>query len=251
MSELSSKNFIDYKNMSDFFSDKPVYDIDYMADEVFRNRHPINVKNVLDSPIDFYFPMYNIDLSRIELFSNRTTEQLKFEPGTSCTINSIEQYDVYDLIRAANAAQFVYDKPVKIGDYHYMDAAAWCPYLIDVPGIKGSKKIVIVTKSDNSFRRRLTYLFMGFVFPFLIGPFRSRHLPWHSYFQYGKKPWLIDRMSKEADVLHKYDSLITIKPRIKLGGQTDNSPETLRKNFMHGYDLIDEMEEEFIRFFKQ
>lgn len=249
MNSLSSEKFIRYNGFSDFFKDEPIYDIEYMSEYVFRRENPLNVEKILNSTVNYYFPVYNLDLKRIEIFTNRRLEEVPKAEGYPYKINTLHGQDIYHVIHAANAAPFVYDRSVRIGEYQYMDAAAWMPHLIDFPGVKGTKKILIVTKYDDSFRRRLTYMGMGFLLPLLFLPFRKKRLPLDAYFQYGRKPGVIHKNAHESNILLKYDSFVAIKPKVKLGAQTDNDPKTLKANFMQGYNLVDDMSLQFEEFF--
>lgn len=249
MGSLSSEKFIRYSGFFDFFKDEPIYDIEYMAEYVFRKENPLDVDKILNSAINYFFPVYNLSLKRVEIFTNRKLNDVLTDETYPYKINTLHGLDLYHVIHAANAAPFVYDRSVRIGEYDYMDAAAWMPHLIDFPGVKSTRKILIVTKYDDSFRRRLTYMGMGFLLPLLFLPFRKNRLPLDAYFQYGRKPGVIHKNAQEGNVLRKYDSLIVVKPKLKLGSQTENSRETLKYNFMHGYNLVDEMSSEFEEFF--
>lgn len=244
---LSSKNFIDYDKFSRFLDDKPIYDIEYMARKVFEKDHPLNIENIVSSSTKLYFPIYNVDEGTIELFTNQPSENLPHDDNY--IVRSIENKDIYEVIMAANAAPFVYDNTVNIGGVAYIDAAAWMPLVFNTPTNKCTKRIVIVTKSDSSLKRRLNYMFLGFIFPFILKLFRSQMLPLNAYFQYGRKPWVIDKIDRVLEKFSQKNDLIVVRPRAKLGSQTDNSKETLQSNFEHGYDLIGEMKPEFDIFF--
>src|SRR4051812_30647364 len=42
MTALSSKNFISFSSIRDFYRSKPIYDIEYMAEQVFRTQNPLD-----------------------------------------------------------------------------------------------------------------------------------------------------------------------------------------------------------------
>lgn len=246
---LSSKDFIDFKSTKDFFSDTPVYDIEYMAQTVFKKNFPLNIKAIQTSPTKFYFPVYNLNLKQVEIFTNLELGKIEKAPDFPYVIHSMANKDLYSLIQASNAAPFVYDRSVKIGEYQYIDAAAWMPILIDVPELDECKKIIIVTKRDNSLKRKINYFILGFVFPWLLKPFRKKMLPMGAYYQYGRKPKTIGGFDKRLQNTTKSEDMVYIRPSKKLGGQTDNTIETLQRNFDHGLEVVEELRGKLDQFF--
>lgn len=245
---LSSRKFIQYDSIRSIYARRPIYDIDYLVYNIFKKDFPLDVDAIRNSPIDFYFPVQNYETGDVEYFSNRGTGS--FIRGTKVIkIHDMREYDIYDLIKAASAAPFVYDKCMKIGNSTYIDAANLEPYALDLPALRGKHKIVVVSKMDFSMRRNLYYYLSGALWPFLVSPFKPYKLKAEIYFQYMRKPAILERLDMLCEILQYCDDLIFIKPIKKLGGNTDNSAGVLESNFRHGEAVILERFREIAEFF--
>jgi predicted patatin/cPLA2 family phospholipase len=234
---LASKEFIKYDSIFSIYSKRPIYDIDHLVYKIFKQDYPLNIDAIKNSPIEFYFPLQNYNTREVEYFSN-CESHLFVRRDKFVKVHDFRRHDVYDLIRAASAAPFVYDQPVKIGDSYYIDAATLEPYVLDLPALRGKKTIVAVTKSNFSFGRNLYYYLSGILWPFLVAPFKANRLSRQMYFQYMRKPALMKRMQESAELLQCAGDLLFFKPVAKLGSNTDNSSNTLKRNFSHGEDLV-------------
>ncbi|MBU1037228.1 hypothetical protein KKF32_04325 [Patescibacteria group bacterium] len=60
---------------SNFFKGKPVYDINYLIDEVFKNKYPLNLSRLQSSPINLYIPLYNYKSKKIEYYNNHDDQE--------------------------------------------------------------------------------------------------------------------------------------------------------------------------------
>ena len=72
--EVGSKDFIDY---TDFLTGKPIFNLPYLIDVVFKQKYPLNVKNIIKSDSLFLIPLYNYQEDKVEFFSNRQEEMRK------------------------------------------------------------------------------------------------------------------------------------------------------------------------------
>jgi len=244
---LSSSDFLRYSSPADILKKSPIYDVEYLTEKIFRRDNPLNIDSILNSPTAYYFPIYNVTKRRVEVFSNKWYNEA--DGSYPYSVKHIEGLDIYRLIQASNAAPYIYDRAVRIGDCEYVDAGAWVPHLLNFPGVRGTKKIVVVSRPNDATLGRLSYLIAGFVLPILLGAIGAKRLPLEVYFQYGRKPNALRNLAAEIQVLSTYDDIIVVRPNRKLGSTTDNTPRTLTANFMHGYEVIDNMKPNFDHFF--
>jgi predicted patatin/cPLA2 family phospholipase len=234
---LAAKDFINYDSPLSMFSRRPIYDIDHLVYKIFKVDNPLNIDAIKKSTTEFYFPLQNYDTCEVEYFSN--TGSGEFVRGDKIIkVHDFRQCDLYDLIKAASAAPFVYDKWMVINGKRYIDAATLEPFAIDLPTLRGKAKIVVVSKMDFRFRRNLYYYMSGWLWPIFVGPLKRTKFKRAVYLQYARKPFLMRRLDHEAEVLQAADDLIFIKPLRKLGANTDNSPGALRANFEHGENVV-------------
>lgn len=237
---LSSKKFINYRGISSFFSNRPLYNIDYMADVAFRKLNPLKIEKVLSHQTEFYVPVQNYDTLEIEYFSNRNKSTF-IRNGKPTQVHSMSDINMYELIKASNAAPFVFDNTVELNGKRYVDAATLEPYILDLPALKGKRRIVIVTKNRKRLTKSLSYRLSGYLWPFLVAPFKRRKYKKDIYLQYGRKPDVMRKMNSDLETLERYDRTVVISPEFRLGAITDNSPETLEKNFDHGIQVVEKL----------
>lgn len=247
--ENSSKAFIKYESIGSLFGERPIYDIDHLVYTTFKRNYPLNQEKIKNSPIKFFFPVQNYSTHKIEYFSNAGDGEF-WRDGQRIPIHDMAPHDIYDLIRASNAAPFVYDRSVKIRGKEYMDAATLEPFALDLPSLKGSKKILIVTKHDRTLKRKLTYGALGVLWPLLVNPFRKEAFSRQIYWQYAMKPLLMDRRLREAEELARAGELLLIAPEARLGSNFDNSLETMSANFKNGEDAVRRRKGEIWEFLK-
>lgn len=232
--ELSSDKFLNINNPSDLFTNKKVYDLDYMVYGIFKDKYPLDINKINTGKIAFYFSVQNYSNCEVEYFSN-TDENYMVRNEKKRPIHNFSELNLYELIKAAGAAPFIYDQTVTIKGTDYMDAATLEPFTADFPAMEGKRKIVVLTKFDQSFKRKMTYLFSGLLWPFLINPFRKIKFKPAIYFQYARKPKIIEQLAREMEADTK---ALVISPRKKIGGIFENDHETLTKNYEHGREVV-------------
>lgn len=242
--ELASKEFIDYKSISTFFQERPVYSIDYLVDTVFKKNNPLDVDRILRSPPRFYVPVQNYRTMEVEYFCNGGAGGFSRD-GRDIPIHDMGSVDLYEMIRASNSAPFVYDRPVRLNGVEYIDAATIEPFALDLPGMEGTKKIVILTKFNQGIRRRLNYALLGLGWPVAVSPFQTAKFKAGIYHQYARKPVVYDRLEALARKEAAMEKLILVGPTRRIGGMVDNSAETLSDNFCHGEEVVRARRKEF------
>lgn len=67
LEEVGNKRLIRLGNL---LSGKPIYDIEYLIEEVFKKKYPLDVQRLAESPTRFILPLYNYQERRLELRSN-------------------------------------------------------------------------------------------------------------------------------------------------------------------------------------
>ncbi len=67
LKEVGSREFVNYFNL---FRGRPIFNLPYLIDIVFKQKHPLAVESILGSESLFLMPLYNYLESRLELFSN-------------------------------------------------------------------------------------------------------------------------------------------------------------------------------------
>ncbi len=66
--DIAKKELVKY---SDVFSGKPVFNLDYLIGEVFRNKHPLEVEKIFSSEAELRIPLCHYPKHSIEFFSSR------------------------------------------------------------------------------------------------------------------------------------------------------------------------------------
>lgn len=230
---LASSEFIRFGGVADFFGDDPIYDIDHMVDRIFRERFPLDEDAISNASVKFYLPVLDVDTNEVMYISNAESEEF-YRDGKRIKVVDYKKYNIYDVIRAASAAPFIFDAAVKMNGVSYMDAAAVEPLALDLPGFDNLKKVVILTKRNPTLLRKLRYLLVSGLFIIAVRPFRKRKLPIDKYIQYALKPFVLDRRLKELREMERSGDAVLIVPTRKIGGLLDNSPATLEATYRHG-----------------
>jgi len=126
--EFQSKKLLSLFNL---FRGRPILDIDYLIDKVYKNHIPLNEKKIKNSKIKFFVPLVNAKTGKLKYYDNRTNENF------------------FEVLRAGMAMQIGYGKTVMLNNIDYFDAGSLNPLPIDIPQIKKSKKIIILTKKKG------------------------------------------------------------------------------------------------------
>lgn len=74
LKEVGSREFVSYANL---FKGKPIFNLPYLINVVFKKKHPLAVENILKSESLFLIPLYNYREARVDFFSNHQ-EQMRF-----------------------------------------------------------------------------------------------------------------------------------------------------------------------------
>ncbi len=243
---LSSSEFIRFGGVKDFFGDRPIYDIDHMVDKIFKERFPLDMGAIDRTTVKFFLPMLDVENNDIVYVSNANDSEF-MRDGWKIKIRNYKSFDIYNVIRAASAAPFIFDAAIQINGRKYMDAAAVEPLALDLPGMKDLKKVVILTKRKSTFSRKVRYVLIASFFILFAWPFRKRKLPIGKYIQYARKPFVLDKRLKELEAMEKEGNAVLIVPTQKIGGLLDNSSATLEATYRHGEEAALAKKEQILR----
>lgn len=71
LKEVGNREFVNYVNL---FKGKPIFNLHYLIDVVFKHKYPLAVENIMESASLFLIPLYNYREARVEFFSNRQVQ---------------------------------------------------------------------------------------------------------------------------------------------------------------------------------
>jgi predicted patatin/cPLA2 family phospholipase len=235
-SVLSDPRFLNYEKLRDLYQAKPLYDLSFMIETIFKGKYPIDQDKVKNSPIRFYLPVQEGDRPHIKYITNGPPGSIT-RGQEIIPLENARDYDLYEVIKAASAAPFIYDDTVKLNGGDYMDAAAIEPFALDLPGYDQARIIIILTKGRSTIVRKIRYFLLAILYICLVFPFRKRRFKLHKYLQYGLKPLVMDRVLQQAFALERAGKAVLIVPEGPIGGLLDRSSETLNKTYRHGQEV--------------
>ncbi len=129
---LYGDKFIKYRNLA---RRKSVMDLDYLIDEVFGKRQPLDVKAIQKSNTRFYITATNCETGQATYFDNHHPELLK-------------------ALKSSSAIPIAYRQPVVIGGKHYMDGGLSDPIPIQKVIHEGCQKIYVVLTRPAGYRKK-------------------------------------------------------------------------------------------------
>ncbi len=195
---LSSKKFVSFWRLDE------IMDIDYLIDEVFKRQDILDVHAVKNSNIKFFISVTNIHNKKLEYISNK------------------DEVDIFEALRASNAAPVAYNKWVKIRNNQYVDGAIEAP--LDV-NIKKAKKegAEIIIAFDNSHHDFIPGFLLELYSLFIGRYFRKR----------------VKSYVKKTEHHYSDKNILIIKPSITLPTTTlDNNRNRLIKTMQIGYNDV-------------
>jgi predicted patatin/cPLA2 family phospholipase len=230
---LCDPRFLRYEGLKSLYSEHPIYDIDFLVDHIFREKFPLNIERIKRSKIEVFIAAQDYDTGELVYFTNGSARQFKRGDRTISILNMFD-YDLYELIRAASAAPFVFDRPVRLGDRRFVDAGAIESFAMDLPVVRDDKKVFILSKGSASIGKLFSYWALVVFFIVFVLPFRSKKLKVRHYIQYASKTLLIrERLKLARDLVRKGEAVILV-PQTEIGSNFDNSKETLIHNYTQG-----------------
>ena len=188
---------------------RPILDIDYVIDEIFRKKIPLSIKKLRKSKMKFIIPLTNIETQKAEYFTNKTS------------------HNVFEVLRAAMAVPFLYNKHIEINGQKYYDGSFSDPIPINIPEIKNSRKIVILTSNPKD--HDALNLKMEKFLAFLLGWKLSKGIRKSLENRHRLHKEMLDKLN----VLEKEGDII-IRP-LNTMSRFDNRKKTILENINKGY----------------
>ena len=74
LNEVGTREFVQYVNL---LAGKPVFDLRYLIDVVFRQKYPLDVARIIKSKSLFLIPLYNYQEGRVEFINNQEERMTK------------------------------------------------------------------------------------------------------------------------------------------------------------------------------
>lgn len=216
-------------------SDGPIYDIEYLVEDIFRKKTPLpEINGGIPTQVGVIFPVLRLGTKQVHYFANKTARSM-VDHLKSGSLEVMEGHDIYRLIGAASAAPFVYDRPFIIDDLEMIDAAALAPSVDDII-FSGTdvRYIYIFCRKPPTFGTYIKYLMSTLGFVLFILPFRKIRFPVNNYLQYGIKPFRVRKAFETAFENQERGTAVVIYPECDLGDIDDNSSENLERNYKNG-----------------
>ena len=152
--EVTDNKFLNVKKISELFFGKEILDVDYLCDVLLKQNHPLNMSKLKKTDKLLFISVTNAITAELEFLVNSKEFRKKLiVEGDEVKVQNWLKFDIYDVLKATAAAPIVYDKSVFLGDTPYVDGGLFDPPSFDLPFIKESKKIVILTRPKS----RLTH----------------------------------------------------------------------------------------------
>lgn len=195
---LPSKKFVSIWRLN------KIMDIDYLIDDIFKRQDVLNINKIKLSKIKLFISATNIKTGKLRYFNNR------------------EDVDIFEVLRASNAAAVVYNKSVKIGDDEYIDGALGASLQANIKKAKqeGAEIVIAVDNSNSSI---ITDISLKFYSLFQDKFFRQRL---KYYYQ-------------EKKYENNDDQVLIIKPSVKLPiSIIDNNRDHIIKTIQIGYNDV-------------
>ena len=235
-SALASEQFLSGSFWESFWNGASNYDINYMVDVVFHSQNPLDFARIYSSKFGVYFSVLNYETLEVEYFTNRPEVPL-VRAGRKLKLHDIRDFDLYEIIKATNAAPILYDRAVRLNGADFLDAGQIEPYFFDAPPSQ-AKKILIATKSDSRLLDTVRYFFAGLLWAYVIPLFRKPNLKRDVYLAVMKKPFHYSALAKRVAASVASGDTLVITPHRKLSGSLDNSERGLGRNFDIGAEWV-------------
>lgn len=198
------QNLLSTNKFISFFRLREIMNIDYLIDDVFKKQDILDVKEIKKSDIKFFISVTNIDNEKIEYFNNK------------------DGADIFEALRASNAAPVVYNRIVKINNNRYVDGAIEAPLCVNIAKARQEGAEVVIAIDDSNHNFTSTALLK------LYSLFTNKH--------FRKR---VKLYFKESEYNNNDKNVLVIKPSVRLPtGILDNKREHIIKTIQIGYDDI-------------
>jgi predicted patatin/cPLA2 family phospholipase len=171
-SELNTAKLVCYKCIAAaslaFSARRPVLDIDYLVDEVFRKKYPLDIRKLQTSRTACVFAVTDVRKERLALLG-------PFD------------FDMYKIFKASLAVPGVYPETVRIRNYVYVDGGTVNPLpLFAINTKKPNRVFAILSKPVESKHEPITWF--------------ERSLFWRYFNKY---EWMLEKQYESADAYNE------------------------------------------------
>ena len=198
------ENLIPSKKFVSIWRLNKIMDIDYLIDDIFKKQDVLDINKIKSSSIKFLISTTNIETGQLEYFGNQ------------------DNVDIFEVLRASNAAPFIYNRSVKINNNRYVDGALGASLHANIEKAKkeGAEVVIAVDNSNKSF---IVDVILRVYSLFRNKSFRQRL---KSYY-------------KEMRYQNNDENVLIIKPSVKLPiSIVDNNHDDIIKTIQIGYNDV-------------
>ena len=130
---LATKKFIEFRLK------KPILDIDYLIDTVFKKQAPLDTERIMSSSTDWFFPATDIHTQKQSRFFSKN--------------NSL---DIFEILRASMAVPFIYGKKILLEGFGYQDGDLGLTIEDSIAKARslGATHIIVIESHQENFRVR-------------------------------------------------------------------------------------------------
>lgn len=130
INELSNGRFLSFTNI---FKKRPILDIDYLIDEVYKYKIPLDIDKLFSSKTELIVPLTNVQTGEVRYVSSK---------------DRFSGFDPWNVLKASMAIPVAYGKTPIIGGETYFDSAYGNCIPFDIPTLEDSLKIIILTRNS-------------------------------------------------------------------------------------------------------
>jgi predicted patatin/cPLA2 family phospholipase len=208
---LSTWKFLSFRNV---LFGNPVLNIDYLIDVVFKQQDRLNVESLKCQPTELFIPVTNYRTGEAKYFSN------------------YDDVDIFEVLRAAKAAEISYGRPVNIAGQEYVDGALSAPIGITKAIDAGATDIIVISPNPKGFIRsrsileRFTTGLFARGFPKSLRQTIEEHPETYNA--------ILDIIKREIEIKERH--VVLIQPESKIAtGTLGNSRGNLMLTIERGY----------------
>lgn len=193
---------------------KPILNIDYLVDEIFKKQDRLNIETLRGSRTEFLVPATDFQTGKARYFSNR------------------ESGDFFEVLRAAMAIQIFYGRTVELAGNFYVDGALAAPIGIAKALEAGATHIIVISTRPAGFRRSLSPVERLMTQLFTTRWPQDLKLQLHNYPSTYNSCIELARQEMEK----KERKVVLIQPSTSvIAGKLDNSRRNVLRSIEQGY----------------
>ncbi|HAH04143.1 MAG: hypothetical protein UV78_C0030G0011 [Parcubacteria group bacterium GW2011_GWA2_43_17] len=121
--ELNTRLFLNKLNL---FSGRPIFNLDYLVDEIFRRRYPVDLAKLINQPGDLFIPFYDYQNQKIVYYHNHEKNGFDIWESMKATM-TINHHHLPERVSPMShyvdpelVSPFVYQKAIDLGVTHFL-----------------------------------------------------------------------------------------------------------------------------------